>query len=64
MTPTEEPTEVMTLAEVANLLRCHSSTLYRMAKRGDIPSWRLGSDYRFTRAEVLEWIGKQRRNGR
>lgn len=52
---TPEP-EVMTLAEAADYLRCHPSTIYRMLKRGEIPAMKLGSDWRFTRATLAEWV--------
>jgi hypothetical protein len=32
---------VMTLEEVAQLLRCHPSTIYRLVKRGKIPAFAL-----------------------
>jgi excisionase family DNA binding protein len=47
----------MTLPEVADYLRCHPSTVYRMLKRGDgIPAKKLGSDWRFLRTDVERWL--------
>ena len=47
---------VMTLHEVAQFLRCHESTVYRLTKRGQIPAFRLGSEWRFLRSKVEQWI--------
>jgi excisionase family DNA binding protein len=47
---------VMTLHEVAHFLRCHESTVYRLAKRGELPAFRLGSEWRFLRSKIEQWI--------
>ncbi len=47
---------VMTLHEVAQFLRCHESTVYRLTKRGKIPAFRLGSEWRFLRSKIEQWI--------
>jgi len=36
--------EVLTVPEVANLLKVHQSAVYRMCKSGQLPSFKLGSD--------------------
>jgi excisionase family DNA binding protein len=46
---------VLTLAEVAQFLRVHPSTVYRLLKQGAIPAFRLGSDWRFTREAIESW---------
>ncbi len=48
---------IMTLAEVADYLRVHKSTIYRLLKRPDskFPRFKLGSDYRFNRETIDEW---------
>jgi len=48
----------MTLQDVADYLHCHYGTAYRLAQRGDIPSFRLGGNWRFLRSEVDHWIVK------
>jgi excisionase family DNA binding protein len=42
--------------EVAKLLKVHPSMVYRMAKRGELPSFKIGSAWRFDRAQIREWI--------
>lgn len=57
------PTTVMTLKEVAEYLKCSSSSIYRMLtdKNCDLPHWRIGSDYRFSRERIDAWIeGRQK----
>lgn len=44
--------DVMTAAEVAQLLGLPKSTVYDLARRGDLPCARLGRTIRFVRHEV------------
>jgi len=48
--------DVLTLAEAAELLRCHPVTVKRMAAKGSIPARKLGSLWRFSRQRLIEWI--------
>lgn len=50
---------ILTLRQVAELLHCHPSTLYRMAGRGEIPAFRLGGAWRFQTAAIDEWIARR-----
>jgi excisionase family DNA binding protein len=47
---------VMTLAQLAEYLQVHPSTVYRLLKRRGLPASKIGGDYRFERARVDEWI--------
>jgi excisionase family DNA binding protein len=53
--------EVMTAIEVADLLGIPVSTVYYLARQGQLPHSRLGRTYRFLRPqlerEVLHWDG-------
>jgi excisionase family DNA binding protein len=51
--------EVWTVKDLAKYLRCHTSTLYRLVNRGEIPHFRLGSDIRFRRPLIEKWLDKQ-----
>ena len=42
-----EDVRVLTVTEVCDYLRVHRSTIYRLLKRGDLPAFRIGSDWRF-----------------
>jgi excisionase family DNA binding protein len=50
--------EIMTVCEVADLLRVHPITIYRLLRTGrlSIPAFRIGSDWRFRRVEIDKWI--------
>jgi excisionase family DNA binding protein len=48
--------DLMTPAEVAELLRIPLSTVGDWARRGILPSRKLGRHRRFVRAEVERWI--------
>jgi excisionase family DNA binding protein len=56
-----EDREVMTLQDVADYLHCHYTSAHRLARRGDIPSFRLGGlggSWRFLKSEIDQWIAK------
>ena len=48
--------EIMTLKEVADYLRCHTSTVYRLIHTRQIPTFRLGADFRFRKTDIKKWI--------
>ena len=52
---------VLTLREVARYLRVHSNTIYRLAQRGDLPAFKVGSDWRFNRESIDRWRLEQER---
>jgi len=49
--------EVLTAAEVAELLHLPVSTVYYLARRGEIPACRLGRAWRFVRPRIEELLG-------
>lgn len=51
-----EDAPVMTADEVADLLRVRTDWVYEMARRGDLPSYKLGKFRRFSRRDVLDWL--------
>ncbi len=58
--PEWRPT-VMTLEEVARYLRINKSTVYRMARDGTLPAWKLGNVWRFKKASIENWIASNQR---
>lgn len=46
---------IMTVTEIAFYLRVNRTTVYRMLKRGEIPAFRVGSDWRFNRQAIDHW---------
>ena len=51
----------MTVGEVAAYLKVHPKTIYGLAKRKELPSFRIGREYRFRLSEIDEWITKRAR---
>jgi excisionase family DNA binding protein len=55
--PISEPVnEVLTASEVASYLRVSLSTIYRLLKNGDLPAFKIGSDWRFNRVHIEQWL--------
>ena len=48
--------QVVTVKEVCGLLRIHQSTLYKLVRAGRIPSFRVGSDWRFQQDLIERWM--------
>ena len=48
--------EVLTLDELAQLLRLPADTVEALAKDGELPGRRIAGEWRFARAGVLEWL--------
>ena len=44
--------EVLTVAEVAGFLRVNWSTVYKLISRGELPAFKVGSDWRFNRTQI------------
>jgi excisionase family DNA binding protein len=47
--------EIVTVKGLAEYLHCHASTVYRLAKRGDIRGFRLGGGWRFKIGDIRQW---------
>jgi excisionase family DNA binding protein len=48
-------TKLVTVKELSNYLRVHPSTIYRLLKQGELPGFKLGSDWRFNLAAIDRW---------
>lgn len=48
--------EVLTAREVADLLKMPVSTIYELARRGELPARRLGRTWRFLRPRLDELL--------
>lgn len=51
--------DVMTVQEVAELLRVSSTTVYTGLKAGDIPGRKVGQQWRLSRVAVMAWLAGQ-----
>jgi excisionase family DNA binding protein len=52
--------EILTIREVAELLKINEKTAYRLAADGKIPGFRVGGSWRFRRTDIDQWIEEQR----
>lgn len=52
--------KLMTLEEVADFLRLSKDTVYRMASGGKLPASKVGSQWRFRREDVDQWLEKNK----
>jgi len=53
--------EILTLPEVAQLLKVAEKTVYSMAQKGDMPAFKVGGQWRFRRTDLDEWIDQKTR---
>jgi excisionase family DNA binding protein len=53
--------EILTAKQVAEYLHIHPLTVHRFAREGVIPAFKIGTDWRFQKKNLDEWI-KQRIN--
>lgn len=51
--------EILTVPEVANLLKVAEKTVYTMAQRGEIPRFKVRGQWRFRRSDIDAWIEAQ-----
>ncbi len=49
----------LTVAEVADLLRVSSMTVYRLIKDGELPAVRVGKSYRVREDDLDRYLSKQ-----
>ncbi|HJT45115.1 MAG TPA: helix-turn-helix domain-containing protein [Chthoniobacterales bacterium] len=52
--------KVITIGELAEYLRVHRSTLYRLLKKGQLPGFKIGSDWRFNVEAIDRWRMQQK----
>jgi len=52
--------DILTIKEVADYLKLTERTLYRLVQEGKIPGFKVGSSWRFKRADIEDWIELQK----
>jgi excisionase family DNA binding protein len=50
------PADVLTLAELAELLRAEETAVRALVEKGDLPGRKVGGEWRFSRRAVLAWL--------
>lgn len=48
--------EILTVMEVAKFLRVPKSTVYKLARVGELPASKIGKHWRFLRRDIHEWM--------
>jgi excisionase family DNA binding protein len=56
--------EILTLKQVAEFLKVTERTIYRLAAAKKIPAFKVGGTWRFSKAEITEWIQQQSKGGK
>jgi excisionase family DNA binding protein len=51
--------KVITVGELAEYLRVHRSTLYRLLRKQQLPGFKIGSDWRFNVEAIDQWRMQQ-----
>jgi excisionase family DNA binding protein len=54
------PDEILTLPEVAKLLKVADKTVYTMAQKGQLPAFKVRSQWRFKHIDIDGWIEQQK----
>ena len=58
------PDEILTLPEVAKLLKVAEKTVYAMAQKSQLPAFKVRGQWRFKRVDIDLWIEQQKANSR
>jgi excisionase family DNA binding protein len=53
---TLSPPDVFTVAQLAEWLQVDEATVAALAEAGELPGRKLGAEWRFARAAVLDWL--------
>jgi excisionase family DNA binding protein len=48
--------EILTVMDVARFLRVPKSTVYKLARVGELPASKIGKHWRFLRRDIHEWL--------
>ncbi len=48
--------EILDVEGAATLLGVSTTTIYNLARKGEIPATRVGREWRFARANLIQWV--------
>ena len=51
--------EYLSIGEVATKLGVNSTTVYRLAQKGSLPGFKVGSQWRFSGDQLESWVADQ-----
>jgi len=52
--------EVLTVKQVAEFLQMDERTIYKLAKQGDIQSFKVSNQWRFLRNDIESWVERKK----
>lgn len=55
--------EILTVMDVAQFLRVPKSTVYKLARVGELPASKIGKHWRFLRRDIHEWMRSRSQQG-
>ena len=55
--------EILTVLDVAQFLRVPKSTVYKLARVGELPASKIGKHWRFLRRDIHEWMRSRSQQG-
>ncbi len=50
----------LTLEQIAEYLQMSTSSIYKMAQAGKIPSYKVGRQWRFKKEEIDKWVERNK----
>jgi len=53
--------EILTVMDVARFLRVSKSTVYKLARVGELPASKIGKHWRFLRRDIHQWVRSRSR---
>ena len=56
--------EILTISEVAKLLKLNEKTAYRLVSQSEIPGFKVGGSWRFRADELRRWMEMQAADGK
>lgn len=51
--------EILTVSDLADLLKISSPVAYELVARNDFPSFKIGKSIRIYKSELMNWLSKQ-----
>ena len=54
--------EILTIKQVADYLKVTERTIYRLAAAKQIPAFKVGGTWRFSRADLDQWMQQQQKD--
>jgi len=52
--------EVLTVKQVAEFLQMDERTIYKLAKQGNIPSFKVSNQWRFLKKDIESWVEQKK----